>query len=48
VDRGEKFIAGVIERAGETGLTRLWTRDGNLPTPNEIAAPGLWIERINL
>ncbi|MFM7879660.1 MAG: zinc-dependent metalloprotease [Acidimicrobiaceae bacterium] len=48
VDRGEKFIAGVIERAGETGLTRLWTRDGNLPTPSEIAAPGLWIERINL
>ena len=48
VDRGKKFIAGVIERAGETGLTRLWTRDGNLPTPNEIAAPGLWIERINL
>ncbi|MFM7761768.1 MAG: zinc-dependent metalloprotease, partial [Acidimicrobiaceae bacterium] len=48
VDRGEKFIAGVIERAGETGLMRLWTRDGNLPTPNEIAAPGLWIERINL
>ena len=48
VDRGEKFIAGVIERAGETGLTRLWTRDGNLPTPSEIDAPGLWIERINL
>ena len=48
IDRGDKFIAGVIERVGETGLTRLWARDGNLPTPNEIAAPGLWIERINL
>ena len=48
VERGEKFIAGVIERQGETGLARLWTRDGNLPTPNEIGAPGLWIERINL
>jgi putative hydrolase len=48
VDRGEKFIAGVIERQGEIGLTRLWAREGNLPTPNEIAAPGLWIERINL
>ena len=48
VDRGEKFIAGVIERQGETGLARLWAREGNLPTPNEIAAPGLWIERINL
>jgi len=48
VKRGEKFIAGVIERAGETGLTRLWIREGNLPTPNEISAPGLWIERISL
>lgn len=48
VDRGEKFISGVIERAGETGLARLWTRAGNLPTPNEISAPGLWIERISL
>ena len=48
VNRGEKFIAGVIERQGETGLARLWAREGNLPTPNEIAAPGLWIERINL
>jgi putative hydrolase len=48
VDRGEKFIAGVIERQGEIGLTRLWAREGNLPTPNEIGAPGLWIERINL
>ena len=48
VERGEKFIAGVIERQGETGLARLWAREGNLPTPNEIAAPGLWIERINI
>ena len=48
VKRGEKFIAGVIERAGETGLTRLWIREGNLPTPNEVSAPGLWIERISL
>ena len=48
VDRGENFIAGVVERQGEIGLARLWAREGNLPTPNEIAAPGLWIERINL
>ena len=48
VDRGQRFIAGVIERTGENGLAKLWSRDGNLPTPNEIAAPGLWIERINL
>lgn len=48
IERGESFIAGVIERVGESGLTQLWAKDGNLPTPNEISAPGLWIERINL
>ena len=47
-ERGESFIAGVIERVGESGLAQLWSKDGNLPTPNEISAPGLWIERINL
>ena len=47
IDRGHQFIAGVIERAGTEGLTGLWTRAGNLPTPNEIVAPGLWLERIN-
>lgn len=45
---GEAFISGVIDRAGENGLSKLWAKDGNLPTPNEISAPGLWIERINL
>ncbi|NQV96661.1 MAG: zinc-dependent metalloprotease [Acidimicrobiaceae bacterium] len=47
IDRGHEFIAGVIERAGTEGLTGLWKRAGNLPTPNEIVAPGLWLERIN-
>ena len=48
IDRGQSFISGVIERSGEQGLAQLWSQDGNLPTPNEIAAPGLWIERIRL
>ncbi len=47
-DRGATFISGVIERAGETELLRLWEMEQNLPTPNEVDAPGLWLARIDL
>ncbi len=47
-DRGDAFVAGVIERAGEDGLARLWKSERELPTPAEIDAPGLWLERIDL
>ena len=46
-ERGVAFVDGVLERAGEDGLGRLWA-PGNLPTPSEITAPGLWLERIAL
>jgi putative hydrolase len=45
VRRGNEFVAGVIERAGEDGLARMFVRPGNLPTPNELDAPGLWLAR---
>jgi uncharacterized protein (DUF2342 family) len=48
VDRGRAFVSGVIERAGEDGLARLWVSARNLPTPSEVDAPGLWLERISL
>jgi putative hydrolase len=48
VDRGRTFVSGVVERAGEEGLERLWIRPANLPTPAEVDAPGLWLERISL
>jgi uncharacterized protein (DUF2342 family) len=48
VDRGRSFVSGVVERAGEEGLARLWTSGRNLPTPSEVDAPGLWLERISL
>ncbi len=47
LDDGHAFIAGVIERDGFEALSGMWTKSGNLPTPNEITAPGLWLERIN-
>jgi putative hydrolase len=47
VDRGAAFVRGVVERAGEEGLTRLWSDPRHLPTPAEVDAPGLWLERIS-
>jgi putative hydrolase len=42
------FCAGVVERAGSSGLDRLVDRQENLPTRNEIEAPGLWLARLDL
>ena len=47
-ERGTAFVAGVLERAGDDGLARLWSSAANLPTPTEIDAPGLWLARIDL
>jgi len=48
VDRGHAFVNGVLERAGEEGLSRLWASATTLPTPPEADAPGLWLARIEL
>jgi putative hydrolase len=47
-ERGEAFVAGVVERAGTSGLERLWSAPAMLPTPAEVDAPGLWLARIDL
>src|SRR6185312_13588809 len=47
-DRGEAFINGVLERGGQAELTTMFVVEANLPTPAEIGAPGLWLERIHL
>lgn len=47
-DRGRAFVDGVVERAGADALVRLWSASELLPTPNEVAAPGLWLARIDL
>ena len=47
-DRGTAFVRGVVDRAGEDGLRRLWLSTVELPTPAEVDAPGLWLERIDL
>jgi putative hydrolase len=47
-DRGAAFIDGVVQRAGEDALARLWTDAESLPTPAEVIAPGLWLARLGL
>ncbi len=47
-EQGQTFCRGVVERAGAEGLNRLWERESMLPTPTELAAPGLWLARIEL
>ena len=47
-EQGQAFCDGVVERAGLAGLNRLWESAAMLPTPNELAAPGLWLARIDL
>lgn len=45
VAEGVEFVSGVLDRAGEAGLARLWSSSSTLPTPAELGAPGLWLER---
>lgn len=45
-EQGQAFVRGVIERAGPDGLARLWLSERDLPTPAEMAAPGLWLARL--
>lgn len=46
VERGRAFVDGVLERAGDDGLQRLFGAEADLPTPPEVDAPGLWLARI--
>jgi putative hydrolase len=47
-DRGQSFVRGVLERAGDDGLAKLWRSEGTLPTPAELDAPGLWLARLEI
>lgn len=48
VERGRAFVQGVVERAGDDGLSRLFQSERALPTPAELDAPGLWLARLDL
>jgi len=46
--RGRAFVEGVVERAGSTALRPMLESAANLPTPNELDAPGLWLARLEV
>jgi len=46
--RGRAFVDGVVERADANALQAMLTDPKNLPTPNEIDAPGLWLARLEV
>jgi uncharacterized protein (DUF2342 family) len=48
LSRGDLFIQGVVDRAGDDGLRRLWADELDMPTAAEVDAPGLWLARIGL
>ena len=48
LDDGRTFVGGVLERAGHDGLLALFGGPDHLPTEAELAAPGLWLARIEM
>lgn len=46
--RGADFVAGVVERGGDEALRPMLASAANLPTPNELDAPGLWLARLEV
>lgn len=48
LELGRNFVDGVVERAGKDGISQLFNAPGNLPTPSELDAPGLWLARLEV
>src|SRR5919201_247703 len=46
--RGERFCREVLAATDIAGLDRLWAHPDFLPTPEELAVPGRWLERAGL
>lgn len=43
---GAAFVRTVTTSVGHSGLNAVWSEPANLPRPEEIAAPELWIARV--
>ena len=43
---GQRFVAGVVQRAGMDGFNRVWERPENIPSLEEVGRPNLWVERV--
>lgn len=45
-EAGERFVAGVVDRAGMDGFNRVWEEEAHLPTLAEISRPEEWLARV--
>lgn len=45
-DAGERFVRGVVARAGMEGMNLVWLAPEALPTIEEIAEPDRWVTRV--
>lgn len=43
---GERFVNGVVERAGAGAIDHVWASPENLPTNDELADPAAWLARV--
>jgi coenzyme F420 biosynthesis associated uncharacterized protein len=43
---GERFVTRAVHRAGMDGFNRVWEREENLPTLEEVGRPDAWVERV--
>ncbi len=44
---GAVFVRGVQDKVGVDGFNAVWTGPENLPSPEEIADPALWVARVH-
>jgi coenzyme F420 biosynthesis associated uncharacterized protein len=44
---GQAFVSAVVDEVGVAGFNRIWQSPATLPTPQEIAEPGLWVARVH-
>ena len=48
LDQGMEFVKELDEHQGADVLQKLWSSEAALPTPAELAAPRLWLARMDL
>ncbi len=46
--RGQRFCSEVLAATDVEGLDRIWAHPNFLPSPEELDAPGRWLERVGL
>jgi coenzyme F420 biosynthesis associated uncharacterized protein len=46
-EQGSRFVKKVVEEAGMATFNKIWTSPETLPSPEEIADPLAWLERVD-